>query len=131
MKLEDCMNMCTRCFAIKEDEYLPPSSVRYSPEDAAFRCGPGNRGVMQHPTGRIPPRPDEYAHLSSIHSPQPQTIKHSQKRARPLRAFSHSLIQVVSKIIAVMGYKGKRCAAHSGSYKQPITTTTFILDFPL
>ena len=34
-----------------------------------------------------------------------------------------SLIQVVSEITAVIGYKGKRCAA------QTIATTTF--DFPL
>jgi len=70
--------------------------------------------------------PDEHANLSSFHSPQTQTIKHPEKHARALRVFSHSLIQVVSEITVVMGYKGKRCAAPSGSFDQTVATINVI-----
>lgn len=67
-------------------------------------------------------------HLFAHPNPKRSNI---QKDARALRAPLHSLTQMVSKTIAVIRYKGKRCAAHSGLYNQTIDITIFILDCPL
>lgn len=44
VKLEDCMNMCTRCFAIKEDEYLPPAQCGIHPRMPLLGAGPVTGG---------------------------------------------------------------------------------------
>lgn len=78
--------------------------VKTSLRDAAFR--------VRAPAGMS---------TLSPHPPPPKDPTFSKGYARPLRF----LAQPRSEKTAVMWYKVKRCAAHSGSSDQPIATTTF------